>query len=1075
MNKKQEYKNILSNLLDIKQFDSSIFTNIDNTSYFDFLTTFGKKAVEKIVYDPNFEIELVQNWHDDLKNKVKRINDPFVLINLLRNYEHYELSENREKLIKNNFEFAKNKIIDEIESEFQRQNNKWKKFKVKAEDIFQQSSTWPMHIGYIFVKVLIETKSVYAPLIFKEVSLVKKGSKVFLKSEGDFKLNEKLIFILQQSNFDIDLTNEKIEGKKFPDILEFLNVELGSFLNFHVSLEQVIQKINRFKSEDIKNQKLLEFYGGCVLGLFQPAGGYVRNRMLEILNKAELESILISNTFNINVYKNNINKVIFNPKKSIFKISHTNYSQDRAIVSSLIQNTIIWGPPGTGKSQTIVNVLVNAMLFGRSTVVCSEKKAAIDVIIERLGELKLFTLNLINNSRVASKVSFYEQIEKYLKYVRQFDINKEVKLRPLHFLNQSEVDYLDNLAQIKSWENLDRLQNIFDNFAPVWHLITKEMWEKLVTFDREIKLPNEFNFETANEFQNALLSLNHVKWKTFDKKNRYIKKEAKAMFEMFKQFNWNLNDVLPYFDGLSLDDYEKCDLLINNKTPEHNKRLNDIKLIKAMIALQINEKIQNFSYEENALLTEFSVVVQSKKMPVYNFVKKFAAIIKKMFPVIVVNPDIDLTPWNKEEFDYAIIDESSQLFLEKGLPLLYLAKIKILAGDDQQMKPTNWFSIRISDDNTVYSSVPSLLDYAKGTVGHNILLDKNYRSNYAALMTFSSKEFYNESLDVIDNFSNVSKTPIEVYDIDGKWEDNKNTKEAEFAIDLLLKYLPIYEKIILLCFNSKQQDLIQTIVLEKYSQIEEAMNTRQLIIRNIENIQGDEADLVIATVCYDATTGIHGTYVGRPGGRNALNVAISRAKDKIIVIKSIKSNQVTIFNNDNLDLQTFRNWLAFLELSDEDRKTYVERRLESSSSLSHLENDTFYKKVIFELEQMIKSSNLVLKKNKNIGTIRVDLTIGSEQSDQICFLVDTYEYAGNIDAYLKYLDTIEFIRAKKYNVFHLTRQNWVNLKPVIHEAIRRARVEVDKELCEQEKLNLLEQTSKPDVELTSIWEEEIEN
>uniref|UniRef100_UPI003D2945B8 hypothetical protein n=1 Tax=Mycoplasmopsis bovis TaxID=28903 RepID=UPI003D2945B8 len=71
----------------------------------------------------------------------------------------------------------------------------------------------------------------------------------------------------------------------------------------------------------------------------------------------------------------------------------------------------------------------------------------------------------------------------------------------------------------------------------------------------------------------------------------------------------------------------------------------------------------------------------------YKFMKRFSNMIKKLFPILIVTPEADLSAWNKSELDYGILDVSSQIFIEKGLPVLYLSKIKILAGDDQQMKP----------------------------------------------------------------------------------------------------------------------------------------------------------------------------------------------------------------------------------------------------------------------------------------------------------------------------------------------------------------------------------------------------
>nr|WP_318027002.1 hypothetical protein [Mycoplasmopsis bovis] len=59
---------------------------------------------------------------------------------------------------------------------------------------------------------------------------------------------------------------------------------------------------------------------------------------------------------------------------------------------------------------------------------------------------------------------------------------------------------------------------------------------------------------------------------------------------------------------------------------------------------------------------------------------------------------------------------------------------------------SNWFGIRVNDEETIFGKVDSMLDFAKGVGVYNVLLDKNYRSNYASLMTFSSKHFYNSSL-----------------------------------------------------------------------------------------------------------------------------------------------------------------------------------------------------------------------------------------------------------------------------------------------------------------------------------------
>jgi superfamily I DNA and/or RNA helicase len=80
----------------------------------------------------------------------------------------------------------------------------------------------------------------------------------------------------------------------------------------------------------------------------------------------------------------------------------------------------------------------------------------------------------------------------------------------------------------------------------------------------------------------------------------------------------------------------------------------------------------------------------------------------------------------------------------------------------------------------------------------------------------------------------------------------------------------------------------------------------RVILKNLENIQGDEADLVIISIAYTKNAYLDSTYVARSGGRNALNVAITRAKQKMIVLKSIKASEIKSSNKSSIDLDTFK-------------------------------------------------------------------------------------------------------------------------------------------------------------------------
>lgn len=139
----------------------------------------------------------------------------------------------------------------------------------------------------------------------------------------------------------------------------------------------------------------------------------------------------------------------------------------------------------------------------------------------------------------------------------------------------------------------------------------------------------------------------------------------------------------------------------------------------------------------------------------------------------------------KEEFNYAIIDEASQMFLEEALPILYLAQIKVFAGDKEQMQPTRWFASSYGEyieDEDETLNISSILDHAVSEGVYQNLLDKNYRSQHAALMTFNSKEFYNSQLDIINQFGSKFLNCIEVFNLDGAWINGQNLVEADFVI-----------------------------------------------------------------------------------------------------------------------------------------------------------------------------------------------------------------------------------------------------------------------------------------------------
>jgi superfamily I DNA and/or RNA helicase len=209
------------------------------------------------------------------------------------------------------------------------------------------------------------------------------------------------------------------------------------------------------------------------------------------------------------------------------------------------------------------------------------------------------------------------------------------------------------------------------------------------------------------------------------------------------------------------------------------------------------------------------------------------------------------------------------------------------------------------DASTEESSL-SILEYCESKGLYKVMLDKNYRSQSSAIMSFSSKNFYKSSLEVIDNFNNDVKKPLEVIHVSGVREgSNKiNKKEIEKVIEVLEKNIKKFNSILVVCFNLLHKyEVEKRLASGKYPSLDSALYEKKISVKNIENVQGDEAELVIMNVVMDPNTRISSTYVCRPGGKNALNVAVSRAIKKLVVVKSIKNQDIpNTHSNENTEV-----------------------------------------------------------------------------------------------------------------------------------------------------------------------------
>jgi hypothetical protein len=314
-------------------------------------------------------------------------------------------------------------------------------------------------------------------------------------------------------------------------------------------------------------------------------------------------------------------------------------------------------------------------------------------------------------------------------------------------------------------------------------------------------------------------------------------------------------------------------------------------------------------------------------------------------PIWLMTPDVAsrVLPLKARLFDLVIYDEASQMPVEHAVPTLFRGSRIVVSGDEKQMPPTNFFTSHIDGDEdeefdgeglddsateaerTAYEETwnrrevkdcPDLLQLGRGVLLPTTL-QIHYRSKYRELINYSNAAFYNGSLSIPARHPEAEiqrVRPIEVVRVDGEYENQTNVKEAERIVDLLAGFWSAPPEqcpsVGVVTFNRKQADLIDEAMenraladpefLKAYQRERDRVQGGEdmgFFVKNVENVQGDERDVIIFSTTFGKDR--HGSFrrnfgvLGQAGGERRLNVAITRAREKVILVTSIPIRDVS--------------------------------------------------------------------------------------------------------------------------------------------------------------------------------------
>jgi hypothetical protein len=296
-------------------------------------------------------------------------------------------------------------------------------------------------------------------------------------------------------------------------------------------------------------------------------------------------------------------------------------------------------------------------------------------------------------------------------------------------------------------------------------------------------------------------------------------------------------------------------------------------------------------------------------------------------------------PADQPPFDVVIFDEASQITTWDAIGAIARGRQTIIVGDPKQLPPTNFFG-KVNDDEDEEDledyerDLESILDEAKASGLPTLQLNWHYRSRHESLIAFSNHHYYDDKLvtfpspETTDSAVGLRFLPDSHYDR-GKTRTNEIEARAIVAeATARMKHwlgMPEEQRKTLgvVTFNSQQQSLIQDLfdeaqrddpTLEWFFSDDRIEPT---VVKNLENVQGDERDLMLFSITFgpDASGKVPLTFgaLNRDGGERRLNVAVTRAREELLVFSAFKANQLAAERSKSRGVQDLKHFLEFAE------------------------------------------------------------------------------------------------------------------------------------------------------------------
>lgn len=597
-----------------------------------------------------------------------------------------------------------------------------------------------------------------------------------------------------------------------------------------------------------------------------------------------------------------------------FTITPLDFSNtQKNVIDAIKNNTLVtvFGPPGTGKSQTIVNVVSHLVGSGQTVLVASRMNKATDVVSERLNSFGAPFLCL----RAGSK-DYRKQLSTKLQDLVSDRIDLDTGFESAVLADTEDIETLAKEKAVLKQKCINILElesewnKIIEEYKKVWELqgenkliktsLSKpEIEQSVKLLDRiektfaETGAWNFINFKISAFFLNRILNLSDKIVSAEITDILRINLKEKALKENLKETESRINKV----GNLS-------QLLENTDDLRDKHKTTAVKILKNKRRESLKSITRDQYKRQRLIIYAKALVERKKRLQSKILLEEDFRPLLEAFPCHAVTAQLisESLPLEPGLFDVAIIDESSQCDIASCFPILFRAKKAIIVGDDKQLPHLSFLEKAKEQSFLSKYDIPdkyrlmwkfrtnSMFDLANYYSSATVLLDEHFRS-YPDIINFSNREFYGNRIKIMkyripsdDNESCLELNIVENAKVD--LDITGNRAEAEKVIekvhDIILKDRENNpKKPVSIGIVSPFRGQVEIIKKALYQVLTtEIIKKHEIEVGTAHTFQGDERDIMILSLTL-AENSHHQSifFVQKP---NLFNVAITRARKKLI-------------------------------------------------------------------------------------------------------------------------------------------------------------------------------------------------